>query len=122
MRKSIWIVLAALACVLALAGCAREPGQAVMSDPALMGKVMDMIAADSTTAAGMAERLVGNEQARTAMVQQLVSSAGGAQLVMETVGRDQTLIDGALNQAMQDPAMRAHVITLFKGMQMAGAR
>ncbi len=122
MRKIGWIVVAAVACAFAVAGCTRDPGQAVMKDPVLMGKIMDMIAADSTTAGSMAERLVGADQSRTLVLQKLVSSAGGAQQVMETVAKDQTLMDGALNQAMKDPTMRTHVITLFKGMQMAGAK
>jgi hypothetical protein len=34
-----------------------------------------------------------------------------------------TMIDGILNTAAQDDTMREHLMTLFKGMQMAkGAR
>ena len=51
-----------------------------------------------------------------------MGSGGGAQAVMEAVAKDQTMMDGALNLAMQDPAMKEHVMTLFKGMRMAGAK
>ena len=45
-----------------------------------------------------------------------------AQAVMDAVGKNTTLMDGALNVAMQDPAMKEHVLTLFRGMKMAGAK
>lgn len=122
MRRRTIAVLAGLACALALSGCARDIGKAVMADTALQGRIMDMIAANPTTAAAMADRLVGVDSTRTIVIQRLVGSAGGAQQVMDVVAKDQTLMDGALNQAMKDPAMRNHVITLFKGMQMAGVK
>jgi hypothetical protein len=122
MRRIGWVVLLALAGGFAVAGCAGDAGKALMKDAEKMSRVMDMIAADPATAGGMTDRLLGMDGTRTMVLQKLVSSAGGAQQVMETVARDQTLMDGALTQAMKDPVMRAHVITLFKGMQMAGAK
>jgi hypothetical protein len=41
---------------------------------------------------------------------------------MEAVAKNETILDGALNAAMQDPAMKEHIMTLFKGMRMAGAK
>ena len=41
---------------------------------------------------------------------------------MDAGGKNTTLMDGALNVAMQDPAMKEHVLTLFRGMKMAGAK
>jgi len=35
------------------------------------------------------------------------------------MAKDQTMVDGILNVAAQDPGMRGHIMTLFKGMQMA---
>ena len=123
MRKSKWtVVLVAAVCAVLALGCAGDIGKQVMASPELQGKVMDMISASPTTAGGMVDRLLGSDSTRALVIERLVSSAGGAQAVMEAVAKNQTLMDGALNLAMQDPAMKEHVMTLFKGMRMAGAK
>ena len=100
-------------------GCAGDVAQQVMGDPAMQGKIMDMISANPETAGGMADRLLGADSTRAMVIEKLVSSAGGAQAVMEVVAKNQTLIDGAINIAVRDPAMREHVLTLVKGINMA---
>jgi hypothetical protein len=122
MRKTWTILLIAAACGLLALGCAQDVGKQVMADTALQGKIMDMIAANQGTAGGMVDRLLGVDSTRAMVIQKLVGSGGGAQAVMEAVAKDQTMMDGALNLAMQDPAMKEHVMTLFKGMRMAGAK
>lgn len=123
MRKTKWtIVLVAAACAALAPGCAGDAGRQVMANPELQAKIMNMISADSVAAGGMVDRLLGSDGARAMVIEKLVGSAGGAQAVMEVVGSNQTLMDGALNIAMQDPAMKEHVMTLFKGMRMAGAK
>jgi len=122
MRKTWKVVfVAAVAGALAL-GCAGDIGKQVMASPELQGKIMDMIGADTTTAGGMVDRLLMKDDTRALIIEKLVSTAGGAQAVMEVVAKNPTLLDGALNVAMQDPAMKEHVMTLFKGMRMAGAK
>ena len=123
MRKTKWTVaLVAAVCGLLALGCAGDVGKQVMASPELQGKVMDMISASPTTAGGMVDRLLASDSTRALVIEKLTGSAGGAQAVMETVAKNQTLMDGALNLAMQDPAMKEHVMTLFKGMRMAGAK
>ncbi len=123
MRKTKWtIVLVAAVCAVLALGCAGDAGKQVMASPELQAKVMDMIGADPVTAGSMADRLLQSDSSRAVVIEKLVGSAGGAQAVMQVVGSNQTLIDGALNIAMQDPAMKDHVMTLFKGMRMAGAK
>jgi hypothetical protein len=123
MRKTKWtVVLVAAVCTVLAVGCAGDIGKQVMASPELQAKVMDMISASPSTAGGMVDRLLGADSTRAVVIEKLVGSAGGAQAVMDVVGRNQTLIDGALNVAMQDPAMKEHVMTLFKGMKMAGAK
>ncbi len=120
MRKTRWTIVLAFAAVALLGlGCAGDVAKQVMGDPAMQAKILDMIGADPATAGGMADRLLGSDSTRAMMIEKLVSSAGGAQAVMETVARDQTLLDGAINIAVQDPSMREHVLTLVKGINMA---
>ncbi len=116
------LALVALVAGVLAVGCAGDLSKQVMSNPELQGKIMDMIAASAPTAGGMADRLLSSDSTRAMVVDKLVASAGGAQVVMETVAKNQALLDGALNAAMQDPTMKDHVLTLFKGMRMAGAK
>jgi len=44
------------------------------------------------------------------------------QALLVDVARDRVLLDGVIQFAVQDTAMRGHILTLFKGMQMAGAK
>jgi hypothetical protein len=123
MRKKGWtVVLVATACAVLALGCAGDIGKQVMASPELQAKVMDMISASPETAGGMVDRLLGSDSTRALVIEKLLGSAGGAQAVMEAVAGNQTLMDGALNIAMQDAAMKEHVMTLFRGMRMAGAR
>ncbi len=123
MRKTKWtIALVAAVCAVLALGCAGDVGKQVMASPELQAKVMDMISASPSTAGGMVDRLLSSDSTRALVIEKLVSSAGGAQAVMEVVAGNQTLMDGALNIAMQDPAMKEHVMTLFRGMRMAGAK
>jgi hypothetical protein len=123
MRKTMWKVsLVAVVCGTLALGCAGDIGKQVMSSPELQAKVMDMISGNMGTAGGMVDRLLGSDSTRALVIDKLVGSAGGAQAVMEVVAKNQTLIDGALNLAVQDPAMKEHILTLFKGMKMAGAK
>jgi len=123
MRKSrMTVVLVAAVCAMLALGCAGDIGKQVMANPELQAKVMDMISASPATAGGMVDRLLGSDSTRALVIEKLVGSAGGAQAVMDVVGRNTTLIDGALNVAMQDPAMKEHVLTLFKGIKMAGGK
>jgi len=123
MRKPKWtIVMVGAVCGALALGCAGDVGKQVMASSELQAKVMDMICANTETAGGMADRLLGRDSTRALVIERLVGSAGGAQAVMEAVASNQTLMDGALNLAMQDPVMKEHVMTLFKGMRMVGAK
>ena len=123
MRKTKWtVVLVAAVCAVLALGCAGDVGKQVMASPELQGRIMDMISASPATAGGMVDRLLGSDSTRALVIEKLVGSAGGAQAVMDAVGKNTTLMDGALNVAMQDPAMKEHVLTLFRGMKMAGAK
>lgn len=120
MRKTRWtVVLVVVASALLGLACAGDVAKQVMGDPAMQVRIMDMISANQESAGGMVDRLLAADSTRAMMIEKLVSSAGGAQAVMEVVAKNQTMIDGAINIAVQDPAMREHVMTLVKGINMA---
>ena len=56
------------------------------------------------------------------MFERVLGSGEARQALLVSVARDPMLLDGVIQFAVQDSAMRTHMLTLFKGMQMAGAR
>ena len=49
-----------------------------------------------------------------------MAGGGSRQAVLMKVATDRSMMEGAIHFAMQDTAMRASLMTLFRGMQMAG--
>jgi len=41
---------------------------------------------------------------------------------MTKIAQDRTILDGVLNLAVQDTAMKSHILALFTGMKMMGER
>ncbi len=114
---AVLVVAAAL-----LGGCGGDLGQQVMGNPAIQQKVMGMIAANSGTAGQMVDQLLASDSARVVLVDKLLASPHGSEASLGHVASHTTLLDGVLTRAMQDPAMKDHVLTLFKGMQMAAGK
>jgi tellurite resistance protein len=118
-----WLLVGVVAaCALLALGCAGNLGKQVMSNPEMQAKIMQMIASSPETAGTMADRLMASDSTRVMVIDRLLANPSAAHAIMDAVAKDRTMVEGVLNQAMQDPAMRDHVITLFKGMQMAGAK
>ncbi len=122
MQRKWMLVLVAAACALLVLGCAGDLGKQIMGNTELQAKVMDMIAGSQATATSMADRLIAGDSTRSVVIERLLASPAGSQAVMAAVAKNATILDGTLNAAMQDPAMKDHVLTLFRGMRMAGAK
>jgi hypothetical protein len=119
MRRARWA--AALAAVAIVAGCGDAVDRVVANDaqrvalwdrvvarPELTDEIIDrMLAADSTRA-----RLLGRV---------LVHGAARQDLLM-MAGRDRSLLEGAIQFAVQDSSGRDHLMTLFRGMEMTSMR
>ena len=108
--------IAALTGALAM-GCSGDVSKRLVSDPAFQASVMEAIAANPDLATAMVDRMLAGET-RELVMERVLASSGAVQGLMTKVAQDQTILDGVINLAVQDSAMRAHVLTLFKGMQM----
>lgn len=115
-----WILVAVLALTVA-AGCGNPVDTVVRSDE-LRGQLMEKITGDPTMAVDVVQRLLGSEESQSIVLDQVMNNSDALQALMSRMAKDQTMVDGILNVAVQDSAMRQHVMTLFKGMQMAGGR
>jgi len=102
-------------------GCAGDVSKRLVSDAAFQASVMEAIAANPDLAGTMVDRLLAGES-RALVMERVLANSGTVQELMTKVAQDQSILDGVINLAVQDTAMRAHVLTLFKGMQMMGER
>lgn len=113
-----WTMLAAL--VLAFAAGCGNPVETVIRSDEMRGQVMEKITGDPTMAVDVVQRLLGSEETQGIVLDQVLNNSDATQALMLRMAREQTIVDGILNTAMQDSSMRTHLMTLFKGMQMAG--
>ena len=108
-----------IACsLLVLPGCG-DMIQTIMRSPESQAKVMDLIGGDAEMAGRMTDKLLSAEGSRRALIDHLMGNGEAMQTLMARVARDPTALDAVIGLAVQDSTMREHVMTLFKGMQMA---
>ena len=119
--KRILLLVALGALSLALVGCG-DPVHRMLADPASRAKLFEAIGADSTLTRELADRLLVEDPSRSLVFERLLAIGEARQALLVAVARDRMLLDGVIQFAVQDTAMRGHVLTLFKGMQMAGAK
>jgi hypothetical protein len=52
------------------------------------------------------------------VMHKMAASNDAMQAMMGKIAKDQAMMDGVLNMAVQDPTMKEHLMTLMKGMGM----
>ena len=93
-----------------------------MSNEQLRGQVMDAIVTHRDVAMQAVDRLVGTDSLRAAVVDHLLRNDEVAKQVIVRIATNADAVDMVLGVAVRDSAMRVHVLTLVKGMQMANAK
>lgn len=106
---------------LAAQGCG-DAVHRMLADPASRSKLFQAIGADSSLTREAADRLLAEDGSRSLVFERLLGMGEARQALLVDVARDRMLLDGVIQFAVQDTAMRGHILTLFKGMQMAGAK
>jgi len=122
MKRSISPLVLAAALTLVTPGCAVDVPHLMKTDVAMRTTVLDTIAGDSTLTSAVVERLLTAEGTREALLDGVFANGDAAQQAMMRVAKDPTRLDGVLSLAVQDSATKDHVLTLLKGMQMAGTK
>jgi hypothetical protein len=112
--------IATLACAL-LAGCAGDIAKRLASDAALQTRVMSAIGASPELAGKMVDQLLAGET-RGLVVDRVLANGAVVQGLMAKIAQDRTILDGVLNLAVQDTAMKSHILSVFTGMKMMGGR
>jgi len=111
----------AMAVALFLFGCGGDIGTMIEKNRAMRDQIMTAIAKNPEMAGAMTDQLLASDSTRTLVIDRLMANGGARQAIMASIGHDQTMIDGVIAFAVQDSAMKAHVLTLLKGVEMAGA-
>jgi hypothetical protein len=108
--------------LIAVFGCAGDVAKMITSNAEMRDQVMTTISSHSDLAGAMVDKLLASDSTRTMILSKLMGNSSAMQSMMMGISRDPTMVDGVLNLAVQDSSMKSHVMTLLKGMQMAGAK
>ena len=120
MRKTTLVLLAMA--TMAAAGCGGDIAKQMTSNEQLRGQVMDVIAQHQDMVLQAVDRIVASDSLRGPVVDHLLHNKDVAKQVIVRVATNPEAFDMVLDVALRDSAMRGHVLTLVKGIQMASAR
>ena len=112
-RMAVFLVVS---CAL-VAGCAGDVAKRLVSDAALQSEVMGAIAANPELAGKMVDQLLAGGT-RDVVLDRVLGNGAAVQGLMTKIAQDRTILDGVLNIAVQDTAMKSHILALFTGMKM----
>lgn len=120
MKRTVMMTLAVLAMTL-IAGCG-DPIDRMLAADEQREHLLGRIVARTDVAAEVVNRLLAADSTRGLLLDQVMADGEARQAMLTLVAKDRTLMDGAINFAVQDSSMRDHVMTLVKGMEMGGGR
>jgi hypothetical protein len=100
-----------------IAGCAGDIAKRLVSDAAFQSQVMGAIGANPELAGKMVDQLLAGDT-RDLVTDRVLANGPVVQGLMTKIAQDRTILDGVLNLAVQDTAMKSHILALFTGMKM----
>jgi len=118
MRRVVFAAMVAWALTMVMAGCGNPVDRMLASDDQ-RAQLWARVSGRPEVLQEMVDRLLSADSTRTVLIDRLLASGGARQAVLTRVAQDRTLMDGTIHFAVQDSSMRDHVMTLFRGMQMA---
>ena len=104
-----------------IAGCAGDIAKRLVSDGAFQTQVMGAIAGNPELAGKMVDQLLAGDT-RALVADRVLANGAAVQGLMTKIAQDRTILDGVLNLAVQDTAMKSHILAVFTGMKMIGGR
>ena len=120
MKRPLLIAVLA-ASVFAAAGCGGDVSTMLTQSAEVRDKVMTVFSSNGAMAGQMVDRLLSTDSTQVIVVDKVMGNGAAVQAVLARVAKDPTMVDGVLSFAVQDTNMKRHVLTLLKGMEMAGA-
>ena len=117
--KRLGLLAAAALCLSVVSGCG-DPVNRLLADDALRTQLWETVVGSQDLSGQVVDRLLGADSTRAALIDRLMASGGARQAVLMRVATDRSLMEGTIHFAVQDTAMRNHLMTLFRGMEMGG--
>ena len=118
MKRSRMAVLVVAALVV-VAGCSADVASQLASNEQVRTQVFDAIAANPNLSGALVDKLMTADSTRIGIVDRMLSNDEVAKQVIVRVSMSRDAMDLVIGAAVRDSAMRAHVITLLKGVEMA---
>ena len=120
MKRALFMSLTVVAMTVA-AGCG-DPINVMLANGEHRNQLLDRIASRPDVATDVVNRLLAADSTRTLLLDRVMADGEARQALLTRVAKDRTLMDGAINFAVQDSSMRDHLMTLVKGIEMGGGR
>lgn len=117
--KRIRVAVLLAAAVAVAAGCSANLVGQLGTNEQLRTQVFDAIAANKDLTGGLLDKLMATDSTRISVVDKLLANDEVAKQVIVRVASNPDAIDLVIGTAVRDSAMRGHVITLLKGVEMA---
>jgi hypothetical protein len=111
-------MLVALSLLTLMAGCG-DPVERLLASADSRTMLWNHVASSVDLSSQVVDRLLAADSTRTAVIDRLLANGEARQALLARVATDRMLMDGAVHFAVQDSSMRDHLVTLFKGMEMA---
>lgn len=117
-KRGRMVFVAALA-LFVTAGCSMDVAKQMVSNEQVRTQVLDAIVANKDLTGQLMAKFMGNDSTRVQFVDALLQNEEVAKQVIVRVGTNPNAVDMVLGVAVQDSAMRSHVVTLIKGIDLA---
>ena len=118
MKRSRLAVLAVTALVV-VAGCSADLATQLTSNEQVRTQVFDAIAANPQLSGQLVDKLMTADSTRIGIVDKMLANDEVAKQVIVRVAMSKDAMDLVIGAAVRDSAMRVHVVTLLKGVEMA---
>ncbi len=114
--------LGILVTALGLAGCGGgDVAGQLGTNQQLRDQVMGVIAGNADLGVLMEQKLLANDSLRTKVVDAMLQDTNASQYVLYRIATNKAAVDLILQAAVADSAMREHIISVVKGVEMAQA-
>jgi len=122
MRMQTLSKCAVTVAALALAGCGgADVGKQISTNEQMREQVMGAISTNPDLAVVMQQKLLANDSLRTKLVDTVLQDSKSSEYVLYRIATNQAAVDLVLRAAVADSAMRTHLLSVMKGVEMAEA-
>lgn len=116
------IAVLAVAALIVAAGCSTDVAKQLVSNEQMRTQVIDAIVANKDLTGQVLDKIMANDSTRIAVVDRMLGNDNVAKQVLVRIGSNKQAIEMVMGVAAQDSSTREHMMTLFRGMEMAAKK